>query len=389
MRQLIFISALLLTSLSAHAIPPPDALLSIWQSALQMLGMASVFLVGIYYSIKHFFSQYFSSWKKLLLGLGLTSLVAVGLYSVMNPSSKPTHVPDNTNTYPNIPQTASPSEQLTPIQGDMLSVETVIAYETNEFIRNWKLKTYKEMKQELEEMRKQKNLIPVQYSNITSFSPKDLQQKLIDSPDKLFFLDVRGAFERKKFYLDYQTSIHYGDLLNDVIPSKLKEVLPKNKRIVVLCHSGLRGYLAANLLKHLGYENVAFLQGGLANWKQQNLAINGNEDYSAGASIYPVFAEQKAYESDDLLKIQIDSDNEIISDMENLVQLPFEVATSTEINDIVQKSKQKPVLIVCNSYGGCFHISNFGLLIEQAGGKVAGVFDKTQQFVIPPIIEKP
>jgi putative SbcD/Mre11-related phosphoesterase len=35
--------SLLITS-SAHAIPPPEAIMSIWQSALQMLGVLSVFL---------------------------------------------------------------------------------------------------------------------------------------------------------------------------------------------------------------------------------------------------------------------------------------------------------------------------------------------------------
>ncbi len=52
---------LMLSTSAAHAIPPPDALISIWQSALQMLGVASVFMAGAYFSVKQFFSAYFSS----------------------------------------------------------------------------------------------------------------------------------------------------------------------------------------------------------------------------------------------------------------------------------------------------------------------------------------
>ena len=65
---------LTLSTSMAHAIPPPDALISIWQSALQVLGVASVFMAGAYFSVKQFFSAYFAGWHRstfILAGLGL------------------------------------------------------------------------------------------------------------------------------------------------------------------------------------------------------------------------------------------------------------------------------------------------------------------------------
>jgi rhodanese-related sulfurtransferase len=375
----LFFSLLFISS-SARAIPPPDTILSVWQSVLQLLGVISVFLVGFYYSLK----QYLSYWKKpLLIILVLTILLGSGTFILMYKAPDP------------ITETKSPQEILentqnnsvkpiSLIQGELLSIEAVIRREPSEYVRTWKLDTYKKMQANLIAVRKQKQLAAVSYQNIPSFKPAVLQQHLKQSPEQLFLLDVRGAFERKNFYLPYQETVHYGDLINDTLPRSLINKLPKNKLIVVLCHSGLRGYFAANLLRQQGYTNVAFLQGGLAAWHKEMLPINGDEDFSANLAVYPLFSERKAHQAD-LLKVEIDPDNKFVKDIKGLIHLPFEIASSKEIERIIQRSKSKPVLIVCRTYSGCFHLLNFGYMIEQAGGKVAGIFDKSGQYVIVPM----
>ena len=386
-KKVIFIVLAILFSPSVYAIPPPDALVSIWQSTLQLLGVVSVFLVGFYYSLR----QYLSAWKKPIIGFILITLIGVGAYSFLKKQTpeviaapitetkQPTDVPfNNSNSLP---------IKNSLIQGDTLSIEEVISREADEHTRLWKLATYKEMHSEMTAIRKHEKLPAITMQTITSFTPKSLSQHLTKSPEKLFLLDVRAAYERKQFSIAHQATAHYGDLIHSSLPETLSQQLPKDKLIVVLCHSGLRGYIAANLLRQLGYENVAFLQGGLAAWSQQKLPINGREDYTSNFSTYPVFSEQKVYEDKEVLKVEIDADDNIIQGIPNLIHLPFEIARSKDIDKIVQQSKTKPVLIICKSYGGCFHIQNLGYLIEQAGGKVAGVFDKTGQFVIPPLTE--
>ena len=376
--KIILLLGLLFISGGAQAIPPPDVILSVWQSALQLLGVISVFLVGFYYSLK----QYLSYWKKpLLIGLALISLIGISAYLLIYKAPSSTTYAESQTDTSEIPQ-SNPANTNDLIQGELVSIEAVINREPSEYTRSWKLDTYKEMQHDLMTMRKEKQLPAVNYQTIPSFKPKKLQQHLTQSPEQLFLLDVRGAFERKNFYLQYQAAVHYGDLINNTIPQALIHKLPKNKLIVVLCHSGLRGYFAANLLLQKGYTNVAFLQGGLAAWKQQKLPINGDEGFSNNLAVYPVFSEQKARRAD-LLKIEIDPDNKFIKDMSGLIHLPFEIASSEEIKRIIQRSKSKPVLIVCRTYAGCFHLLNFGYMIEQAGGKVAGIFDKTGRHVMP------
>jgi len=52
----------------------------------------------------------------------------------------------------------------------------------------------------------------------------------------------------------------------DEIRNRLSE-LPKNKRIIVFCGVGLRGYVACRILSQNGYEEVENLSGGIKTWE--------------------------------------------------------------------------------------------------------------------------
>lgn len=383
-KKILFLSSILLISPVAQAIPPPDALISVWQSTLQLLGVISVFLVGFYYSLR----QYLSAWKKPILAMLVMTIMGSAIYLFL-PKQTAKATPPSRASHSDIPSLSHDKSAIknTLIQGELLPIKAVIAREPDKFTRTWKLDTYEEMRQEMLAIRSKKHLPAFRLLDITSFTPQALNKHIQSSPEKLFLLDVRGAYERKHFSIPHQASVHYGDLIHSTLPEKLKQQLPKDKLIVVLCHSGLRGYIAANLLHQLGYNNVAFLQGGLAAWSKQKLPLNGREDYSSATSIYPIMGDKQVYKDNNLLKVEIDVEDDVIKNIPNLIHLPFEIATSKDINNIIQQSKTKPIVIICKTYGGCFHIANFGYLIEQAGGKVAGVFDETGQFVIPPIIE--
>ncbi|MCK5726851.1 MAG: rhodanese-like domain-containing protein [Thiotrichaceae bacterium] len=383
-KYLIIISLLL--SNTAHAIPPPDALISIWQSALQLLGVISVFLVGFYYALR----QYLSAWKKPILGFLAIAIIGSGTYLFLNTQATAPKSTVNTRiSNPDIPtlKDANPSVKNTLIQGEQLSIKDIIAHDPSKDNRKWKLQTYQEMQREMSSLREKNKLSKITMHTMPSFNAQDLNRHITESPEKIFLLDVRAAYERKRFSINHQATIHYGDLVNSILPKKLAKQLPKDKTIIVLCHSGLRGYISSHLLQTLGYKNVAFLQGGLHAWNQQELPINGQEDYSYDTSTYPIFGEEEVYNRKGLLKVDIDADDNILQDIPDLIHLPFEIASSQEIDKIIQQSKITPLLIICKSYSGCFHIPNFGYLVDQAGGKVAGVFDLTGEFIIPPIVE--
>ena len=47
-----------------------------------------------------------------------------------------------------------------------------------------------------------------------------------------------------------------------------REPLDPSKRVIVHCAGGLRSALAAATLRHMGYERVAHLEGGINAWKE-------------------------------------------------------------------------------------------------------------------------
>jgi rhodanese-related sulfurtransferase len=50
-----------------------------------------------------------------------------------------------------------------------------------------------------------------------------------------------------------------------------------NRRIILHCASGGRSALAADMLRELGYTNVAHLDGGLKAWKEAGHSVEGVE----------------------------------------------------------------------------------------------------------------
>ncbi len=83
------------------------------------------------------------------------------------------------------------------------------------------------------------------------------------------FLDVRTQEEWDTFRLAKSTFIPLEELQN-----RLNE-LPKDKEIVVVCHSGERSALGAKLLQKTGFTQVYSLTGGLVAWNAAGYPLEG------------------------------------------------------------------------------------------------------------------
>ncbi|MGB1310849.1 MAG: rhodanese-like domain-containing protein [Leucothrix sp.] len=349
--------SILLLSQTAHAIPPPDAVISIWQSLLQFLGVASVFVGGAILSMRQFFGMYITGWKRVVfyLALGVVVLWLVWLFfggQIAKANAAPL------------------------VKGELISVQDVIKREKNDWIREWKLATIEEMKQELNMARRYRKLPQHPFSLVQSFSPKHLHQLVTSQHKPLYLLDIREAFERSQFGISVNSTARYGDLAADIMPRNV----PKNALVVVLCHSGLRGYLGASLLKAAGYSRAAFLQGGLGAWKAQKLPISGDPDYSAKKRWMP--SEQQAAKLN-AIKVQVDAEgSKLIKGLPDVIKLPYETATTNDLLRVMKRAKNLPILLACNTYGGCFHSTNMSWLIEQKGGKVAGIYDESGEHLV-------
>jgi phage shock protein E len=76
----------------------------------------------------------------------------------------------------------------------------------------------------------------------------------------LFVLDVRRPDEFAAGHVPGAVNISH-----DQLASRLAEV-PKDKDIVLYCHSGRRAGIAADLLKANGYTRISHLQGDMMAW---------------------------------------------------------------------------------------------------------------------------
>jgi NADPH-dependent 2,4-dienoyl-CoA reductase/sulfur reductase-like enzyme/rhodanese-related sulfurtransferase len=94
-----------------------------------------------------------------------------------------------------------------------------------------------------------------------SYTPYEVMEK-IEKNEDFIFLDVRSPIEFKQMRIE--------DPRIKLIPlGKLRESLselPKGKEIIPFCKLSLRGYEAERILEGQGYENVRFMDGGLACW---------------------------------------------------------------------------------------------------------------------------
>ncbi|MCP3670605.1 MAG: sulfurtransferase [Gammaproteobacteria bacterium] len=93
-----------------------------------------------------------------------------------------------------------------------------------------------------------------------------LQQRL-GSEDEPILLDIRGANELVQGILP--DSKH---LPMHVLPLRISE-FPKDRDIVLYCHSGARSHTACHYLAQQGHTNVINLRGGIISWAQSGLQI--------------------------------------------------------------------------------------------------------------------
>ena len=82
-----------------------------------------------------------------------------------------------------------------------------------------------------------------------------------------FVLDVREPSEWAQAHIQGATLIPLGSLA-----SRLNEV-PKNRQVVVYCHSGNRSTQGRDILKNAGYTLVTSMAGGITQWQAQGMPV--------------------------------------------------------------------------------------------------------------------
>jgi rhodanese-related sulfurtransferase len=95
---------------------------------------------------------------------------------------------------------------------------------------------------------------------VEELRPTEVAEKLKANPERVLLLDVREPFERDAAVI--LPSIHIP--MND-IPERAEEI-PRDRELIVYCHSGSRSLMVAGYLEHRGFKLVANLLGGIDAW---------------------------------------------------------------------------------------------------------------------------
>ncbi|TLS38869.1 MBL fold metallo-hydrolase [Pseudalkalibacillus caeni] len=121
---------------------------------------------------------------------------------------------------------------------------------------------------------------------LTPLTAGELAKKIVDRED-LFLLDVRPEEAFNDWSIEghnvEKMNIPLSDLEKDV--ENVKEELPKNKNVYVVCAKGISAQKAVDSLKKAGVENVTYLEGGMTAWSEHLEPVKIGETDN-GATIY-------------------------------------------------------------------------------------------------------
>ena len=110
------------------------------------------------------------------------------------------------------------------------------------------------------------------------------------------------------------------------------------------------------------------------------LPYEGDPNYSYEKSNFKLF-QLKNIKKLNAVFIQLDSDSVPVKELANVVPLPLEVSTTEDINKVIQSVEKQPIILVCRTYGGCFHVQNFAYLLQQNKLNFLGAYDVTGEFL--------
>ncbi len=104
------------------------------------------------------------------------------------------------------------------------------------------------------------------FSNFKNIDPKTAYTLIKNEKNKVFLLDVRTPEEYKEEHIPESYLIPIDSLPNQI------DKIPKEKKIIIYCRSGMRSASASRLLSSLGYE-VYNITGGIKSWKKEGLPV--------------------------------------------------------------------------------------------------------------------
>lgn len=106
-----------------------------------------------------------------------------------------------------------------------------------------------------------------QAAALEMISPKDALA-LSKKDERIVLLDVRSALEFSEVHIDGSINIPI-----DMIGAKISDLSQTKQSFIVLCRTGNRSPMAADMLMQSGIPNVRVMQGGMTRWQKEGLPV--------------------------------------------------------------------------------------------------------------------
>jgi rhodanese-related sulfurtransferase len=98
---------------------------------------------------------------------------------------------------------------------------------------------------------------------VAAIAPEELAARLRDPQRRVVLLDVRELDERETARIEPSLHIPMYE-----VPRRIEEI-PKDREVVVYCHSGTRSMMIAGYLEGQGFTGVGNLTGGIDAWSRK------------------------------------------------------------------------------------------------------------------------
>ena len=112
--------------------------------------------------------------------------------------------------------------------------------------------------------------------NVEELFPWDLEEEIKNNAD-ILLLDIREPYEFDAMHINGAMNVPRG-ILETACDYDYEETVPelveaRGRDIVVICRSGKRSVLAADVMKQMGYSKVRSLKTGMRGWSDYEQAM--------------------------------------------------------------------------------------------------------------------
>jgi rhodanese-related sulfurtransferase len=228
------------------------------------------------------------------------------------------------------------------------------------------------------------DLLPAHLYNENESSFLVSQNNFIDDYDSkhVYLLDVREDEERDIGFLPNSVHIRHADIL-----AGDWELLPKDKKIYVLCYSAGRGGEVADFLQSKGFSAFA-LSGGVNEWKDNGGVWEGALSFSHEPRVKELykelsFEEVSMHQINGALLVDAREPKRVAWwTVPGSIPVGAYFASSEDMNEVLSRVPvERPVVLLCDGIRrACFSALITALKLEERGYDVLGKISDLEKF---------